>query len=219
MTNLSDEEFYGSRRQREFEDRIDRAFDPQTRNSLSDSGEISCGGDGGKDAILAAMDALANNEDIPDLRPGPRFNDEELEAIRADHPATPIVHGYTSRYDRHFKKRAPLEQELATLTPDEPRYHEVMAELAEVNRRIKIELERSTDDTYRKLERIDEYKLTIGKDERNVSRRDRPEANVMTPKEVLAAETPNEKAKRVHKRKLENQALRRAKKKAAEDAK
>lgn len=219
MTNLSDEEFYGSRRQREFEDRMDRAFDPQTRHSLSDSGEISWGGDGGKDAILAAMDALANNEDIPDLRPGPRFNDEELEAIRADHPATPIVHGYTSRYDRQFKKRAPLEQELATLTPEEPRYHKVMAELAEVNRRIKIELERSTDDTYRKLERIDEYKLTIGKDERNASRRDRPEANVMTPKEVLAAETPDEKVKRLRERKKETQALRRAKKKAAEDAK
>ena len=218
MTSLSDDEFYSSRRQHEFEDRMDRAFDPQTCHSLSDSGEISWGGDGGKAAILAAIDALANDEDIPDLHPGQRFTDEELEAIRADHPATPIVHGYTSRYDRQFKKRAPLEQELATLTPEEPRYHEVMAELAEVNRRIKIELERSTDDTYRKRERIDEYKLTIGKDERNASRRDRPEANVMTPKEVLAAETPDEKVKRLRERKKETQALRRAKKKA-EDAK
>ena len=93
-----------------------------------------------------------------------------------------------------------------------------MAELAEVNRRIKIELERSTDDTYRKRERIDEYKLTIGKDERNASRRDRPEANVMTPKEVLAAETPDEKVKRLRERKKETQALRRQKKKA-KDAK
>ena len=219
MTSLSDDEFCGSLRQREFEDRMDRAFDPQTRHSLSDRGEISCGGDGGKDAILAAMDALVNDEDIPDLHPGPRFTDEELEAIRADHPATPIVHGYTSRYDRQFKKRALLEQELTTLTPEDPRYHVVMAELAEVNRKVKIELERSTDDTYRKLERIDEYKLTIGKDERKASRRDRPEANVMTPKEVLAAETPNEKAKRLRERKKKTQALRRAKKKAAEDAK
>jgi len=219
MPNLSEEELYSSRRQREFEERIDRAFDPQTRHSLSDSGEISTGGDGGKGALFAALDALANDEEIPDMRPGPRFTDEELDAIRAERPAIPIVHGYTSRYDRQFKKRAPLEEELATLTPEEPRYHEAMAEFAEVNRRIKIELERSTDDKYREHERIDEYKATIGKDQRNTSRRVRSEANVMTPKEVLAAETPEEKAKRIHERKMELQAQRRAEKRAAKDAK
>ena len=94
-----------------------------------------------------------------------------------------------------------------------------MAELAEVKRRIKIELERAIDDTYRERERIDEYKLTTGKDERNASRRVRSEANVMTPKEVLAAETPEEKAKRIHERKMERQAQRRAEKRAAKDAK
>jgi len=84
MPNLSEEELYSSRRQREFEERIDRAFDPQTRHSLSDSGEISTGGDGGKGALFAALDALANDEEIPDMRPGPRFTDEELDAIRAE---------------------------------------------------------------------------------------------------------------------------------------
>ena len=214
MTDLAD-----SRRQREFEDRLDRAFDPHTRHSLSDRVDISTGGDGGKGAVFAALQALANDEDIPDMRPGARFTDEELEAARADNPATPVIPAYTSRYDSQIKKRVALEGELTSLTPDEARFHEVMGELAEVKRRIKTELERATDDTYRERERIDEYKLTIGKDERNIGRRDRPEANVMTPKEVLAAETPEEKKERLHKRRLELQALRRAKTKAAKDAK
>ncbi|MFG6562581.1 hypothetical protein ACGYLI_00050 [Sulfitobacter sp. 1A13421] len=219
MTNPSEVDCYNNRRQREFEDRMERAFDPHTRHSLTDRGEISMGGDGGMSALFAALGALENDEDIPDMRPGPRFNDEELEAIRAEHPAIQIERDYTSRYDRQFKKRVALENELPTHSPEEPRYHEVMAELAEVKRRIKIELERAIDDTYRERERIDEYKLTAGKDERNASRRVRSEANVMTPKEVLAAETPEEKAKRIHERKMERQAQRRAERRAAKDAK
>ena len=211
---MPEDDFNDSRRQREFEDRMERAFDPHTRHSLIDRGEISTGGNSGLDALMASLDALANDEDIPDADTGPIFTEEEFEAARAENPATPVIRAYTSRYGRQIKKRVALDAEIEKLDPNLPRYHEAMAELAEVKRRIKIELDRSTDDTYRERERADEYKLTIGKDERNTDRRKRPYANVMTAKAVLAAETPDEKKAREHKRRLELQNIRRAKAKA-----
>lgn len=204
MTDLTQAEFY---------DRCERAFDPHVRCSLVEPADLNAGGHGqaANAAILARMDALLRGDALPDAPALLSYTEAELEAAHAENAATPIIPAYTSRYDRQIKKRTALEKELADLTPDTPRYHEAMADLAETKKRIKIELDRSTDDKFRELERVDEYKLTIGKDERNTSRRKRPVANAMTPKEVLAAETPEEKKARLLKRDAERKRLSRAK--------
>lgn len=200
----------------EFNERMERAFDPTARRSLIEPAHIDLGptDDQRRDQLDAYMAQFDDLDALDYTAPAPIFTDEELDEVRAENPATPVTPAYTSRYDRQFLKRIELDKELANLNTSAPRYHVAMAELAEVRRRIKIELDRSTDDTYRERERADEYKLTIGKDERNADRRDRPDANVMTPKEVLAAETPEEKKKREHQRRLELQRIRRAKGKA-----
>lgn len=203
MNDITEAEFY---------DRCDRAFDPHACRSLIAPDEISLGPTDDQwrarnDAIIAQLD------DLDSIVPyAPTFTDAEIEAARAECPATPIIPAYISRYDRQIKKRAALEAEIADLDSNAPRYHQAMSELVATRDRIKIELKRSTDDQFRERERIDEWKLTIGKDERNASRRNRPVANAMTPKEVLATETPEEKAARKRKRDTELKRIKRAKK-------
>jgi hypothetical protein len=200
----------------EFNDRLERAFDPLNRRSLIEPADLdlSFSGDAANAAVLAQIDALMNDEDFPDAYTSQAFTEDELDAARAECPAEPVSHAYTLRYDRQFKKRVTLEAEIADLDPTAPRYHEAMAELATTRGQIKIELERSTDDKFRERERIDEWRLTIGKDERNASRRNRPNANQMTPKEILAAETPAEKKERMRQRDTELKRQKRAAEKA-----
>lgn len=200
----------------EFNDRLERAFDPLNCRSLIEPADLDLGGSGdaANAAVLAQINALMNDEDFPDVYTSRAFTEDELAAARAECPAVPVSHAYTSRYDRQFKKRNALEAEIADLDPTAPRYHEAMAELAATRSQIKIELERSTDDKFRERERIDEWKLTIGKEERNASRRNRLDPNVMTPKEMLAAETPVEKKERIRQRDTELKRLKRAAEKA-----
>jgi hypothetical protein len=200
----------------EFDDRVERAFDPINQRSLIDSPDLNLGGNGdaANAAVLAQIDALMNDGDFPDVYNSQAFTEDELDAARAECPAVPVTHAYTSRYDRQFKKRIALEAEIADLDPTALRYHEAMAELATTRDRIKIELERSTNDKFREHERIDEWKKTGGKDDRNASRRNRPKANKMTPKEILAAETPAEKIERKRQRDTELKRQKRAAEKA-----
>jgi hypothetical protein len=196
----------------EFNDRMDRAFDPLNHRSLIESADLNLGGDGvGADAaVMAQIEALLNGDDSLVIFPPQGFTEDELAAARAESPATPVTRAYTSRYDREFRKRVALDEEIAKLDPTAPRYHEAMADLAQTRDRMKTELERSTDDQFRERERIDEWKMTVGKDERNASRRSRPTANEMTPKEILAAETPTERKDRIRKRDSELKRQKRA---------
>jgi len=182
----------------EFFDRLERAFDPHVERPLVDTQALCFGPTDEQvnrryDAILDQLDDLDNLEPYT---PIPIFTEADFEDVEK----LPIQRPYTPRYDRLFLKRVALEEELANLDSGSAPYHEAMAELARVMGKIKTELERSTDDVFREREGIDEWRATTGKDEFNASRRDREEANQMTPKEVLAVETPEEKKERLRKR-------------------
>tara|TARA_R110002049_G_scaffold10127_1_gene50163 strand:- start:126515 stop:127165 length:651 start_codon:yes stop_codon:yes gene_type:complete len=210
MSKMTEPEFY---------DRLDRASDPLTVRKLKDDDDLSCGGDGSAkyDDVFSQLDSLSKGDDAAiSARPNRLFSDADYERVREDTPALKIVREYTPRYDRAFQELRALENKLAILTAETPEYHEAMAQLSKVKSRVKIELERSTDDRYRENERTDEWRATTGKEEFKASRRVRETANQMTPKEVLAAETPEEKNERIRKRGSELKAKKRAMKKAAE---
>jgi hypothetical protein len=194
----------------EFNERRDRAFDPaykpepieQTPSGHLNSSHIE---------VLAALDDLENFKVLDPI--APLFSLDDLEAVRAEAEVVPVIYEYVSRYDRAFIQVRELEAELENANEGSARYHEVMGQLASAKGRMKIELQNSTDDNFRKFEVNDEWKLTTGKQERNQSRRDREEPNQMTSKEVLANETPEEKKERMRTDNTERKRKERAKKK------
>lgn len=201
----------------EFQERLDRAFDPHNVRPLADAPGIDIGVNRYGELLEAALAALSDPDNLEDYFPAPVFTESEMEQARAEADIQPITPDYVSRYDRAIERRIELEDELSTLDRESPRYSEAMSELAEVHKRINTELERATDDIYRERQRIDEYRATTGREEFNASRRDRAEPNVMTPKEVLAAETPEEKKERLRKRDSELKRKKRAIRKASEE--
>ncbi|UWR59105.1 hypothetical protein [Phaeobacter inhibens] len=96
-------------------------------------------------------------------------------------------------YDRARQKVLVAEALLDASEQGSDEWHEAMAALAAAKQRFKTEQDRATDPTYRKRRATDEWRSGEGKPEYNASRRKvRSKPNVMTPKHVLEAMTPEE---------------------------
>lgn len=183
-------------------------------SSSSDDDEISIGG--GVQSlqlspeIEAQLKALTNDTEWPEELQGPfAFSPEDCTPSEI----IPNEPKYASRYDKLFSTRVALEKKIAAADPAKPHMLHIYIRLLEnVEAKISVELERSTDDDWRKLYAIDEWRRGEGRDEYNASRRKvRPEPNVMTPKDVLAIETPEERQARVRAIKAASERRRRAK--------
>lgn len=196
----------------EFRDRLEQLFDPLVVRPISDdASELDLGAT--NDDLEAEFLAMLN--DLDNLQPPPRplYTEADYEAIRADLEILRDEPAYISRYDRLFRARNEIEKNLAELDQDHPEYHSEMARLADLNVRIRTALKRAQDDHFREYERIDEWRLTH-KEEYNASRRVRKRPNKMTPKDVLASETSEQKKERLRQRDRELKAEKRARMRA-----
>lgn len=98
-------------------------------------------------------------------------------------------------YDKAGQRLIEAEILRDVAEPGSDDYHRAMADLVEAKRAFKLEQERSTDDGWRKRRATDEWRAGEGRDEYNASRRKvRDWPNTVTPKEVLNAMTPEERA-------------------------
>lgn len=145
------------------------------------------------DAALALLDDDAEIPAEPNAgrMVAPLWTPEELaagdyEVIRHEGALTP--------YDRAFVEVRRLEEERLAVEPGSDAERQVIGDLAQAKGRLKLETKRSTDDTWRQRRTVDEWRRGIGRDEYNASRRKvRTRPNRMTPKDVLAAMTPEER--------------------------
>ena len=91
-------------------------------------------------------------------------------------------------YDKARTRKTEAEVWRDVCEPGSDEYHRAMADLAEANRALKVEVERATDDGWRKRRAIDIHRAGEGREEYNSSRRKvRPQPNArrqdMTPEE------------------------------------
>lgn len=117
-------------------------------------------------------------------------DDEEPDFERIDHAPAPTP------FDKARQRIEDAEILLAVAQPGSAEHHEALADLANANRLFKLEQGRATDDGWRKRRAIDEHRAGAGKVEYNAGRRKkRPKPNTMTPKDVLDAMTPEQRAR------------------------
>lgn len=135
---------------------------------------------------LAALDAALSELDepatAPTVEPTPA-PDDEPDVVRIDH--APIL----TPYDKARNAVAEAEVWRDVQTPGTQEYHEAMAELAEAQRKFKLEQERALDDVSRKYRAIDEWRAGEGNETYKASRRKRPKPNArlkdMTPEQRM----------------------------------
>jgi hypothetical protein len=121
--------------------------------------------------------------------PGP--GEEEITAWRIEKEPTRM-----SRYDRAFVKKRTLQSKYDA-EADLHKKQLIGLQLAKAKKVLATELERGADETWRERDRIDEWRAGAGRDERNTSRRNvRIKPNLMTPKSILASETPEQREQR-----------------------
>jgi hypothetical protein len=199
----------------EFNERLDRAFDPENHTTSVKQTFVDGGPKDDQDSD-ETTDQLDDLENVIALIPIPILDSlAEINAARDEAEVIPVLKDYICRYDRQYLKVKSLEEELSGLTAGSERHHSTTSELAEAKQKLKTESKNATDNKFREREEIDEWRATSGRGERNESRRDRAEPNQMTPKHVLTNETPEETKDRVRKANTDQKRKSRAKKKAA----
>ncbi|UWQ40056.1 hypothetical protein K3718_10765 [Leisingera aquaemixtae] len=141
------------------------------------------------EALLAELDdtgqevQAAAQEDMPDTEA------EEPAFERIDHTSA------LTPYDKARQRLREAEIQRDAVEPGSDGYHRVMADVAEAARAVRVEQERATDEGWRKRRATDEWRAGEGRDEYNASRRKvRSKPNARTPKTVLDAMTPEERA-------------------------
>jgi hypothetical protein len=153
------------------------------------------------EALLAEFDQLmADDEDdeIDELVLGDPDGglDDFDDAKEATEPTCERIDDLPvlTPYDKARQRLTGAEILRDVAIPGSDEYHEAMAEMAAAKRALKVELERATDDGWRKRRATDEWRAGEGREEYNASRRKvRDKPNVMTPKDVLDAMTPEER--------------------------
>lgn len=180
-------------------------------------------------AVLAELDDLALTE-RPISRDEAELAEVELiaggllpeplpEIVTEVESPEPIERNYTSPYDRLIAERVKLvERQKSSRAHSESAQAVIAAQLDRTNERIRIELEREGDDGWRKRRGVDAWRAGPGREEYNASRRKRAKPNKMTPKEILASETPEEKKARLRRADAERKRRARAAAKAAKAA-
>ncbi|MEQ8899274.1 MAG: hypothetical protein RID23_19505 [Roseovarius sp.] len=143
-------------------------------------------------AMLDRIDNLFDDREADQPRvatsPAPLDeDDEEVEIIRHE-PST------ITPYDKAFAEVRRLEAELDSLERGSDEYRRVMSDLARARGRLKLETDRGKSDSWRWRRKVDEWRKDEGHEKYNASRRTRGKPNHMTPKEVLDAMTPEERA-------------------------
>lgn len=140
--------------------------------------------------MLDQIDRLFDDGDQhqPRVDPCPAPSEEdEVEIIRHE-PST------STPYDKAFADVRRLEAELHSLELGSDEYHRIMRDLAKARGRLKLETGRGKSDSWRWRRKVDEWRKDKGHEKYNASRRTRGKPNEMTPKEVLDAMTPEERA-------------------------
>ena len=132
------------------------------------------------------------------------FDDAEADQPRVDPCSAPSEEGEveiiqhepstTTPYDKAFVEVRRLEAEPDSLERGSDEYHRVMSDLAKARGRLKLETDRGKSDSWRWRRKVDEWRKDEGHEKYNASRRTRGKPNHMTPKKVLDAMTPEERA-------------------------
>lgn len=99
---------------------------------------------------------------------------------------------YVSRYDKCFTQVRSLEEQLKKANADQA--HQIRAELEKANAAFEVEKGLAFDPSRRETDRIDRWRAGEGRDKYNASRRKREMPNDHTPREVLRAMLPEERA-------------------------
>lgn len=189
MTKITQDEFY---------DRQEYCFSTDSGRPLIDNIEDNYGLTAEqRDAEIEGY--MRQFDDLDNLTlakpPAPSWNEADLEGVEIIR-----IERHNTRYDRVYIECRELDNLLTGLDANSDEYGAGMSKLADAKRRLAIEGERSTDDVYRKFEEIDEWRATVGKEDYNASRRVSEQPNQMTPKDVLAVETPEQKKERLRQR-------------------
>ena len=129
----------------ELEDRLERAADPNHIRKLTDDSDLDLGGNRQEKEIADILRALDDPDLVAPTRRPFAFDPADLEDVEI----IPTSRDYVSPYDRAFRDRVELETALEGLVANSDEYHAIMGQLADVKNRIRIELERSTDETFR----------------------------------------------------------------------
>jgi hypothetical protein len=203
----------------DFEDRLERCFNPENApklfdNSNDDYNSTAEQEDYGLTAEQETVDLDDWIREINSLAPAKPLNIVWTEDDLKDVEIIQVAR-HKTRYDLVFNERCELDDLLLGLDPNSDEYGVAMSRLADVKRRMAIEIKRSTDDIYRKYEQVNKWRATEGKDDYNTSRRVSDQPNQMTPKEVLATERPEQKQERLRLRNNQLARQRHAKGKAS----
>lgn len=150
---------------------------------------------------------------------------EALNALPTEAPALKLlkVPANASRYDKSFSAarntRAEFTQAMQIFGPADARTIALSSALAEAEARFEREKKRATDDTARRQDAIDAWRMTDdGREQYNERRRIQRRKVRATPNADLAGLTADEKAEHVRKRERQKKAAQRAKAKAAKMA-
>ncbi|MFC2967710.1 hypothetical protein [Acidimangrovimonas pyrenivorans] len=178
----------------EFEDRLDAVA--RGEKPERDFTDLTVG-DGGQslrrvEASLAELDDMIDEtarERAGHEAAGEPTQDDDADFERVDH--APELTPYDKARERVYE--AEIYRDAVEQGSDE--WHQAMAELAEARRALKQEQERATDEGWRKRRATEEWRSGPGREVYNASRRKvRNKANKMTPRAVLDAMTPEERA-------------------------
>lgn len=146
-------------------------------------------------ADLIGGDAGAASDELVPADPVGGHNDHNADT-EATEPTCERIDDVPvlTPYDKARQRLTDAEILRDVAMPGSEEYHEAMAEMAAAKRALKVEMERATDDGWRKRRATDEWRAGEGREEYNASRRKvRDKPNAMTPKDVLDAMTPEER--------------------------